>query len=175
MSIENKLLHQISSEDVSSDIYTRTQRYIQMNKRGRDNYAGLVVLLQWGIPILSAILTAIASGRLGIDDSKLNLITFWLGLIITILTVANSTIRPAERFARSAAFYNEFSAFRTSFILERKNISLSGMDSGKEMVIVNEFLMKKEKELAELVSRLNSSFMPVSRQSPERAAGTPAT
>lgn len=110
------------------DMLNRIQYHIELTSAQSRRYYIIYRSLQWGIPIISAILTISASGKAG---ASFEAMAVWIGIIITILTSINSALLPGERFVSSSLYANKFSTFRTSLNLEIKKIE-DNIDDDKE-------------------------------------------
>lgn len=144
-------------DETYNDILARASFHFGMTDKQRKKSAFAATAFRWGIPIFSAIVTAVISGKLDIGKINLKEYEIWFGLALTIFTLANSIIRPADIFKSSVKFANQFWQFITSFKLGyKKLIALSLGD--KE---VGDYLEQKNKELANLISEFNNAFVPV--------------
>src|SRR3712207_122996 len=93
------------------DILSRADFHFNQADKETKRAAWWAAAFKWTIPILSAIVTAIVSGGLIIFGNDLKFLGVWAGLILTILTIANSIAKPAEAFRIAANYANRFEKF----------------------------------------------------------------
>ena len=139
------------------EISDRVKYHIGTTKSQSRLYHWLSLSLQWGIPLLSAVLTAFASGRVGSDLERM---TFWMGGVITILTVANSTIHPSTRFEFAKKYANKFWDFQIDLILDMDKLAQED-DEVEKNEKINRLLQRKNKELCSLIEEFNQGPSPI--------------
>ena len=115
---------------------------------------------QWGIPILSAFVTAAASGELVVGEVNLKNYLVWFSLVLTIMTIANTVARPAEGFRIAAQYANKFWGFIAQLDIDIEEIKLQTVDSEEQKRLANAYASKKIEELAKLVEGFNAGFLP---------------
>lgn len=87
-------------------------------------------------------------------------IIFLLGIITILLGVINNTIRPAESYDTCSTFNNKFHKFIIDLDLEIINfggVSVLASANREEIKLVCEFLIKKNKELCDLIDEYNQA------------------
>lgn len=129
------------------ELMGRLEFHINATKKESSRYYHLMLYLQWGIPFISGLLTFFSSGKAGITLERA---TFFLGFLVTILTLINSTVNPALRYAFAVRYSHKFWEFKDLLLLELQKIhdEIAEKDRAKK---INDLLTKKQGELAKLI------------------------
>src|SRR5271165_1307226 len=71
---------------------------------------------QWfrfAIPVLSAVLTAVASDKTPLPKDSIGSILFWMGGALTVFTVMNATLQPSQKYSFNSSWSNKFTRLKT--------------------------------------------------------------
>lgn len=137
---------------VVREILDRISYHIDITRVQSKRYHILSEALHWTIPILSAWLTFELS-----SEATPTFSAAVLSLVITILSVINSTFRPAERFAFAVAYSNKFWEFHTRLVLDLEEW-LTPADEGRSRKkrALNDLLRHRNREAAKLIEEFNT-------------------
>lgn len=146
--------------DTFEEIVATTNYHFDQASREVKRSAFWATLFKWGIPILSAIVTAVLAGKLMIGEVNLEVTGVWLSLLVTIMTVANSVARPGQAFRDAAMYANKFRAFGIALKVGMDRIRNTSAQEHEKNKAVSDYLDEKNKELAQLISDYNGAFIP---------------
>jgi hypothetical protein len=146
-------------------IRERASYHFNLADKQTRSAARWATLFRWGIPILSAFITAAVSGELMLYDFNLKDYVVWFALLLTLMTVANSVARPSDHFRNGAIYANRFWAFITALDIGIEEIDNQNVDAETKKRLASAYIAKKNNELANLIDEFNSTFLPA--QSPE--------
>ncbi|MCJ8282496.1 MAG: hypothetical protein MJK14_22385 [Rivularia sp. ALOHA_DT_140] len=122
-------------------------------QKAHRSYENLSKTLNIMIPVLSAILTAIAD---------FGLKYFWLlGLSLTIITILNSLLKPTEKFTSFAQVRIRLQEWEVDFSIQLSAIikNKSNLDDGYN---IDKFLEDKNKQLSGIVNNMAENWLPKS-------------
>ena len=146
-------IEDLSTKELAISILQRYLFHRYSAQKAHRNYETLSQILNIMIPVLSAILTAIAD---------FGLKYLWLlGLSLTILTILNSLLKPAEKFTKFAQVRINLQEWEVDFSIKLSTIIKDNPNLKNEYTI-DKLLAEKNKQLSEIVNNMADNWLPKS-------------
>lgn len=146
-------IEDLSIKELAISILKRYLFHRYYAQKAHRNYEFLSQILNIMIPILSAILTAIAD---------FGLKYFWLlGLTLTIITILNSLLKPTEKFTKFAQERIRLQEWEVDFSIKLSAILKDNPSLNSEYTI-DKFLEEKNKQLSGIVNSMADNWLPKS-------------
>ncbi len=141
--------------NLAHEVLDSVQAHIRYTETGCRRYYALGQAATWSIPIVSAIVTAFAAR----GGELFGALTFWISLILTILTGLSAAVNPWNRFSAAARWNNRFHQFRGDFLSR-----LEAAAPADRRAVIDDARAK----LAEMIDQYNSNIIP---KPPEQGGG----
>jgi hypothetical protein len=132
-----------------ADLIARHKYHTRLAEQLNSRYKTWTPLLLILIPVYSAILSFLTTG---VIESKLYL--GLLSLVLTVATILNSIIKPAEKFISSAAVLVQLKDWEADLAL-----GLISLDD-KDLKSHTEFLGRKSTQLSEIGNSMARTYLP---------------
>jgi hypothetical protein len=167
---------------MNGDLYAEAQSCAKQARRAAAFYQWVHHVLRWGIPILSTSLAGLVT-LTGHEDNRPTAIVV-LSIIVSILTIINSAIKPGEEYARHIDFANRFQGFVASYGQEKNLVMLEYGPLGAEESTLppdtaaarsralTTWRIEKNKELRAIIREYNRT--PQATQPPGSAPQSPS-
>lgn len=166
--IEQAQAHPFQQNQIYRQIVGRVQFHIQITRRQSKLYHWCSLCLQWVTPVLAALVTAFAG------QEHPGGVTMVLGLVVTVLTVLNSTVHPYERALFAKRFSNKFWEFHTDFQRAVEQLDFEYDDDAERKRQFYRLLDRANNEVVDLIEQFNAGpDLPTALPVKSSASGLP--
>ena len=146
-------IEDLSTKELAISILKRYLFHRYYAQKAHRNYETLSQILNILIPILSAILTAIAD---------FGLKYLWLlGLTLTIITILNSLLKPTEKFTKFAQARIRLQEWEVDFSIKLSAILKDNPNRNNEYTF-DKLLEEKNEQLSGIVNNMADNWLPKS-------------